>query len=82
MKEVKVGATGEIAIADHRPTSARVYAMLRITVHDKPPVLTFQLEGELAGPWVRELDECWQSALKQSRKPRKVCAKPASNRAS
>jgi anti-anti-sigma regulatory factor len=37
--------------------------MLRITVHDKPPVLTFQLEGELAGPWVRELEECWQRAL-------------------
>jgi ABC-type transporter Mla MlaB component len=37
--------------------------MLRITVHDKPPVLTFQLEGELAGPFVRELEECWQRAL-------------------
>ena len=37
--------------------------MLRITVHEKPPVLTFQLEGELAGPWVRELEECWRSAL-------------------
>jgi hypothetical protein len=22
--------------------------------------LTFQLEGKLAGPWVRELEECWQ----------------------
>jgi hypothetical protein len=33
--------------------------MLRITVHNKPPVLTFQLEGELARPWVRELEECW-----------------------
>ena len=43
--------------------------MLRITVHDKPPALTFQLEGELAGPWVRELEECWQSALKQRHKP-------------
>ncbi len=43
--------------------------MLRITVHDRPPALTFQLEGELAGPWVRVLEECWQSALKQQRKP-------------
>jgi ABC-type transporter Mla MlaB component len=43
--------------------------MLRITVHDKPPALTFQLEGELVGPWVRELEECWQSALKQRHKP-------------
>jgi anti-anti-sigma regulatory factor len=37
--------------------------MLRITVHDKPPALTFQLEGDLAGPWVEELQECWQMAI-------------------
>ena len=35
--------------------------MLRITVHDAPPVMTLQLEGQLAGPWVRVLEECWQS---------------------
>lgn len=34
--------------------------MLRITVHDNPESLTFQLEGALAGPWVRELEECWR----------------------
>ena len=32
--------------------------MLRITVHDNPESLTFQLEGRLAGPWVRELERC------------------------
>ena len=37
--------------------------MLRITVHDNPRALTFQLEGSLAGPWLRELEECWQSTL-------------------
>jgi hypothetical protein len=36
--------------------------MLRITVHDKPRVLTFQLEGMLVGPWVRELEKCSRSA--------------------
>lgn len=36
--------------------------MLRITTHDKPESLTFQLEGKLTGPWVRELQQCWQSA--------------------
>jgi ABC-type transporter Mla MlaB component len=41
--------------------------MLRITVHDKPGILTFQLEGRLAGPWVRVLQECWQSALARQR---------------
>jgi ABC-type transporter Mla MlaB component len=43
--------------------------MLRITVHDNPESLTFQLEGSLAGPWVRELEECWQSTLASQRKP-------------
>ena len=43
--------------------------MLRITVHDSPRILRFQLEGRLAGPWVRELEECWQSALASQPKP-------------
>jgi anti-anti-sigma regulatory factor len=37
--------------------------MLRITTHDNPDCLTFQLEGKLAGPWVRELEDCWQKTL-------------------
>jgi hypothetical protein len=37
--------------------------MLRITVHENPRVLTFQLEGRLAGPWRQVLEECWQSTL-------------------
>jgi ABC-type transporter Mla MlaB component len=37
--------------------------MLRITVHDKPADLTFQLEGRLAGQWVPVLLECWRSTL-------------------
>ena len=41
--------------------------MLRITVHDKPQALTFQLEGRLAGPWLRELEECWKSTLAHPR---------------
>src|SRR5580704_9515249 len=43
--------------------------MLRITVHDTPPVLTFQLEGRLAGPWVRELETCWQVTLACQHEP-------------
>jgi hypothetical protein len=43
--------------------------MLRITVHDDPQTLTFQLEGRLAGPWVRELEACWQSTMAHQRKP-------------
>src|SRR5271167_1166101 len=37
--------------------------MLRITVHDKPGALTLQLEGRLAGPSVRLLEDCWQNAV-------------------
>ena len=37
--------------------------MLRITIHDNPEVLTFQLEGRLAGAWVREAEECRQRTL-------------------
>ena len=43
--------------------------MLRITVHDNPRALTFQLEGSLAGPWLRELERCWRSTLARHRKP-------------
>src|SRR5438132_2650440 len=43
--------------------------MLRITVHDSPKTLTFQLEGRVAGPWVRVLEECWQNALASPPKP-------------
>jgi hypothetical protein len=43
--------------------------MLRITVRDNPRVLTFQLEGKLAGPWLRELEACWHSTLAGDGKP-------------
>jgi hypothetical protein len=43
--------------------------MLRITVHDTPGALTFRLEGRLGGPWVRVLQECWQSTVTGRREP-------------
>lgn len=43
--------------------------MLRITVDDKPQALTFQLEGRLAGPWLPELEACWQSTVSRQRRP-------------
>lgn len=36
--------------------------MLRITVQNDSKTVGLQLEGRLAGPWVKELDECWQRA--------------------
>jgi hypothetical protein len=43
--------------------------MLRITVHHNPRALTFQLEGRLAGPWVRVLQECSQNTLAGRHQP-------------
>ena len=43
--------------------------MLRITVHENPRSLTFQLEGRLVEPWPQVLEECWQSTLARQRKP-------------
>ena len=42
--------------------------MLRITVHENQESLCFQLEGRLAGPWVKEVEQCWQSTLARQRK--------------
>jgi hypothetical protein len=43
--------------------------MFRITVHDEPEALTFQLEGRLAGPWVRVLEERRQAELARPHRP-------------
>jgi ABC-type transporter Mla MlaB component len=37
-------------------------AMLRITVQRSPTLVSLKLEGNLAGAWVTELEECWRSA--------------------
>lgn len=36
--------------------------MLKITIHDSPETLTFQVEGKLIGPWAKELERCWKTA--------------------
>jgi len=40
--------------------------MLRVTTDSSPGSLTFKVEGRLAGPWVRELERCWHSAMSGS----------------
>ena len=42
---------------------------LRITLHEDPGSWTFQLEGKLAGPWVREATDCWRRTLAGQRTP-------------
>jgi ABC-type transporter Mla MlaB component len=42
---------------------------MRITVHDEPAAITFQLEGSLAGAAVRLLEESWQQTIASLPKP-------------
>jgi hypothetical protein len=37
--------------------------MLRITTHNRETETEFIVEGKLAGPWVAELERCWQMAI-------------------
>jgi hypothetical protein len=37
--------------------------MLRIHVEKGPRRVRIRLEGKLVGPWVKELERCWQCAL-------------------
>jgi hypothetical protein len=41
--------------------------MLRITIHDSPGDFRLHLEGRLAGPWVQEVERCWQTAQSAGR---------------
>jgi hypothetical protein len=43
--------------------------MLRITIHNEVAVTRIVIEGRLMGPWVAELQRCWEAAA--SAKPRK-----------
>jgi ABC-type transporter Mla MlaB component len=36
--------------------------MLKITVQQGPNEVSLKLEGNLAGAWVTELEDCWRSA--------------------
>jgi hypothetical protein len=36
--------------------------MLKITIHDRPETLTFQVEGKLIGAWARELEQSWKTS--------------------
>jgi ABC-type transporter Mla MlaB component len=46
--------------------------MFRITTQTANDELVMKLEGNLAGPWVRELDTCWHDVV-LGRDPRRVC---------
>jgi anti-anti-sigma regulatory factor len=37
--------------------------MLKITTKTESDVLFLELEGKLAGPWVKELERCWHPGV-------------------
>jgi hypothetical protein len=37
--------------------------MLRIYIHDEVPMTGLVVEGKLVGPWVKELEKCWESVV-------------------
>jgi len=37
--------------------------MLRITIDEAPAAVTLRLEGKLIGPWVEEVEQCWQRVI-------------------
>jgi anti-anti-sigma regulatory factor len=49
--------------------------MLKITSQTDRLWTILELEGKLAGPWVRELEECWRTAATSERSVRvMLCA--------
>ena len=46
--------------------------MLKINTHNDGATIIFDLEGKLAGPWVDELEHCWQQAVTDDRPVRVV----------
>ena len=37
--------------------------MLKIAIHNEGRTPNFVVEGKLVGPWVKELEKCWESVL-------------------
>lgn len=37
--------------------------MLRITIDEKKDAVVLRLEGELIGPWVQEVEQCWRKVF-------------------
>ena len=37
--------------------------MVRIYIHDEVPVTSIVIEGKLVGPWVKELEQCWEGVV-------------------
>jgi hypothetical protein len=46
--------------------------MLKITRRDEAGTAVIQVEGKLAGPWVKELEHCWRSAGAEQTQPVRV----------
>lgn len=39
------------------------YPMLRITIDEDKDAVVLRLEGQLIGPWVEDVEQCWRRAF-------------------
>jgi anti-anti-sigma regulatory factor len=39
------------------------YSMLRITIDEGEDAVVLRLEGQLIGPWVEDVEQCWRKAF-------------------
>jgi len=37
--------------------------MLRITIEEKDDAVVLRLEGQLIGPWVEDVEQCWRNVF-------------------
>jgi len=37
--------------------------MLRITIEEKQNAVVLRLEGQLIGPWVADVEQCWRNVF-------------------
>ncbi|HKV78773.1 MAG TPA: hypothetical protein VJP02_11555 [Candidatus Sulfotelmatobacter sp.] len=50
---------------DQRAKKGVPQRMLRITVDQQGDPIILKVEGKLSGPWVKELERCWQSTRRK-----------------
>ena len=60
----EVGFSRPLVAQLHRdPAATPELQMLRIMIDEAPTAVTLRLEGKLIGPWVEEVEQCWQKAF-------------------
>jgi len=54
---------GRTALEGELPWQRCPLAMLRITIDEGKDAVVLRLEGQLIGPWVEDVEQCWRKAF-------------------